>query len=177
MLKYIYILEDQFCVGKFQAKLGSYAIFYIKDIVFLSDNRCAFTTIHSLDKMTSTWIHIVSWIPFYWCVSSGIVCCREEKLQSSGQKSIRYLTSEIGKSATFAIFLLDSVFLNSTMEFLVLVSVKRGDTKTIVGKQQFSLKPDIFHDIGEKFQTKFFYKKLISNFARFYSEFYLPQIH
>ena len=118
--------------------------------------------------MTSTWIHIVSWIPFYWCVSSGIVCCREEKLQSSGQKSIRYLTSEIGKSATFAIFLLDSVFLNSTMEFLVLVSVKRGDTKTIVGKQQFLLNPDIFHDICEKFQTKHYYKKLISNCARFF---------
>ena len=126
--------------------------------MFLSDNRCAFTTIHSLDKMTSTWIHIVSWIPFYWCVSSGIVCCREEKLQSSGQKSIRYLTSETGKSATFAIFLLDSVFLNSTMEFLVLVSVKRGDTKTIVGKQLFYWIPIYFIIFVKSFRLNFITK-------------------
>ena len=143
MLKYIYIyiLGTQFCPKLF---------FIYKDIVFLSDNWCSFTTKHSLDKMTSTWIHIVSSIPYillmfqFWCC---LLSCR--KVAKFRTKIYSISDFWIREKCKIAIFLLDSVFLKSTMEFLVLVSVKRGDTKTIVGKQLFSLNPDIFHDICE----------------------------
>ena len=143
--------------------------------MFLSDNRCSFTTKHSLDEMTSTWIHIVSWIPyillmfqFWYCLLSWR---KVAKFRAKIYSISDFWNREKCNICDISSWLGISKFNNGVFGFGF---CEKGWYKNNCWKATILLNPDIFHKICEKFQTKFYYKKLISNF---YSEFYLPQIH